>query len=433
MKLAGKKHFRFMTAFECTLRAGFFHLNLSYDVVVCAALLARDADIDLHTFPLLDETTARSLLSPGSFLKFWPVFQDRQGEIKRNQNSDSELETPVKKRRVLSEREEFIPGICDSESDDNCTDEADTFDPSALEVVADELRKLFAASFQGKTLLASSYNERTDTDRNNIASLIICEELRKLKPSGNISRRRLTLLSRAIPLVFEKEDSLIFYQPFRKVLNVIFTAKGKLNNQYYYWRQKGVKAKILQPLRTTRDYGAAAEVPSSVAVTIPADVEKSLKWLNVNLGPEQYALDHWRLTFKYRMNLLDVRTPNITSVAEYYTRFPVLRQPLAVKLFKQDYDHLYPGTGDNFSINFPKFAAKLLLKLEKDEKLEKTLLDSLQNYLDQGHKTTESQLKAAIDVKVKWLQGFKKPLSFNPFPVIIGKDLQNVEKCLVVI
>ncbi|KAJ1521832.1 hypothetical protein ONE63_003467 [Megalurothrips usitatus] len=49
------------------------------------------------------------------------------------------------------------------------------------------------------------------------------------------------------------------------------------------------------------------------------------------------------------------------------------------------------------------------------------------------HVTSVADLKTVINEKVAWLQKFRKPLSFNPLAAIVGKDLQNVEKCFVVI
>lgn len=49
------------------------------------------------------------------------------------------------------------------------------------------------------------------------------------------------------------------------------------------------------------------------------------------------------------------------------------------------------------------------------------------------HVASEEELEKHIDSRVARLQSFKKPLGFTPFPVIIGKDLHSIEKCLVVV
>lgn len=49
------------------------------------------------------------------------------------------------------------------------------------------------------------------------------------------------------------------------------------------------------------------------------------------------------------------------------------------------------------------------------------------------HVPSEALLESAIQKRVSRLSGFKKPLSFNPFPAIVGKDLQSIEKSFVII
>lgn len=47
-----------------------------------------------------------------------------------------------------------------------------------------ELRKLFASTFIGQLLLLIKYEDRSDSERNYIAEIIITEELRKSMPHG---------------------------------------------------------------------------------------------------------------------------------------------------------------------------------------------------------------------------------------------------------
>lgn len=39
------------------------------------------AEIDFEAFGLLDENTARAVLTPGAFLRFWTVFKERKEEL----------------------------------------------------------------------------------------------------------------------------------------------------------------------------------------------------------------------------------------------------------------------------------------------------------------------------------------------------------------
>ncbi|XP_052127278.1 uncharacterized protein LOC113204829 [Frankliniella occidentalis] len=432
--------------------------------------LFEDNKIDLEVFTVLDETTARSFLRPGDFVKFWKVFEARKGELQacdppptKKPCLDPVTTIPVPVGEPSTSRSKPDSASYFTLSDD---EEADVASHHPLtDTAIDEIRQLFN-SFEGQVLLSTS--ELTDSDRDSIAQIVICNELRKNKPNGHIKRARLIQLSRIITSIFKDESKEIYYVPYTKVNLVVYAAKGKLISQYYSWRKKGVAAKVLNDIRTVKWN------PASPDSLMTADVELSVKWLKVNLGPQSVVEAHWDKTFAHRISLLDIKRKDKISIAEYYSSFPVLRQPWGYSLLLQDYNKLFDGTQNNFASNWKGFALKLTEKLKKIKGL---LVDHLDSFIQQEqevnvchhflmlfahlfppqvvvrgrkpnnwtatkaemqqgfllHVKTEEELHVFIANKLKRLRSFKKVLQFQPFPVIVGKDLRSVEQSLVVV
>lgn len=92
-----------------------------------------------------------------------------------------------------------------------------------------------------------------------------------------------------------------------------------------------------------------------VPVQLDSDEEKSVKWLNVNLGPFLSVLEHWRVTHRYRMALLETTRVDNISIPEYFAKFPVLRQPEAVQLVSCSYFAITIH-GRDFSTSYSLFS-----------------------------------------------------------------------------
>lgn len=68
------------------------------------------------------------------------------------------------------------------------------------------------------------------------------------------------------------------------------------------------------------------------------DIQKALDWLKINQAPREIVLEKWRLTSRYRLQVLakssDKRLTNI------FEEWPLLKHPYGYKLIRYDFDQM---------------------------------------------------------------------------------------------
>lgn len=89
-----------------------------------------------------------------------------------------------------------------------------------------------------------------------------------------------------------------------------------------------------------------------------------LLFLEHNIEPFDKISFAWKKTFLQRQSL----TKN-TEVHQFFTKFPVLRQPFGYKLLVEDFENLHPGKSYKFLETWPNLTNDIISLLELNKLL----------------------------------------------------------------
>ncbi|CAH0551750.1 unnamed protein product [Brassicogethes aeneus] len=325
-----------------------------------------------------------------------------------------------------------------------------------------DLKNLINRTVQGKIIFhAFQQHKRLSAEqRNKLTELVIENELEG-DLNKKISSERFESLAESISQFFPGECKEVYYMKVRVNKNnncIRFVGRGKLFCKYYNLRKQ---LKLAGAIPCKRKLPESDNEEGSDSED-DADQIEYLEWLKRNKEPFDKVQDLWRKTLKNRQVML-----KDCSISNYFKKFLALCEGNGYILLNIDYDTIYPENNFLYS-NWQDFFKKIVeyAKLHSKDKLVQRLLGEIDSnslpeeskynrilkilpYLvcpvpvarkwkpskaeiDQAfilHVNNIQDLHGEIERRESKYQNLK--LTFQPTPIIVGKDLDSVTHCYV--
>ncbi|KAE8751678.1 hypothetical protein FOCC_FOCC001526 [Frankliniella occidentalis] len=271
-------------------------------------------EIKYDAFLTLSAEDLRYILPYGKVLKFSFVYEREIVALRQPKPSSSDTQKPdVDPSTSKDSSVELESTVFNSDEEEENSEELVT-----------EVKKVLSLTFQGQVLLATKSDDLKNEDRDRIAELVICEELRKSE-SKLIDSKRLLSLAKGVAGAIDGESYITYYTPHKRIDGQVFQARGKFCTQVQSWRKRGMEVGLVSKIHSYKKPRT-----SSPDCVVPQDAVVAVDWLKVNLGPFSTAALHWKSSYEYRVQLFESFDED--CIERYLNTFPILRQPTGLEL-----------------------------------------------------------------------------------------------------
>ncbi|XP_047998149.1 uncharacterized protein LOC125235594 [Leguminivora glycinivorella] len=380
-------------------------------------------DITISTLSMIDRSLAKELIpSIGDRAKFlknldnWnkltnpeesleisscssdpPVFVDMLNPKHKQIKSVSEFLTPLDKNNTstqLNDSNVIILPITGEDEEAGTSADLDMTICNEDVDVCSPLKSLLLKSNEGRGLL-NLYSEQgklSNNGRRKVCNIII-KDLMQSDPNKRIDSSLLLTKAQEIKEVFKKENISTYFIPYINdtKLKIKRCAKGKLYDCLQNRRRELREAKVIKKKNCSNIDNNSNE-PLEV-VEQDGGADEDILWLQNCTEPWHTVIEKWHKTSKNRLK--EIETSEMT-IGAYINKYPVLKTPRGHELLIEDFEFLYPLSGNKLFEIFPTIKKNIFkLALSKSQVTEvKEILEQLQllNKDDENYEEIESIL-----------------------------------------
>nr|XP_049697279.1 uncharacterized protein LOC110383436 [Helicoverpa armigera] len=322
------------------------------------------------------------------------VFVDMLNPKHKQIKSVSEFIAPLNKNNTstqLNDSNSIIPPTI-GENEEACSS-VDLDMTICNEDECPPLKNLLLKSNEGQGLL-NLYSEQgklSNNGRRKVCNIII-KDLMQSDPNKRIDSSLLLTKAQEITEVFKKENISTYFIPYINdtKLKIKRCAKGKLYDCLQNRRRELREAKVIK-----KKNGSNINNNSNEPEVVEEDggADEDIQWLQNCTEPWHLVIEKWEKTSKNRLK--EIETSEMT-IGAYINKYPVLKTPRGHELLIEDFQFLYPLSGNKLFEIFPTIKNNIFkVALSKTQVTEvKEILEQLQllNKNDEHYEEVESIL-----------------------------------------